>query len=199
MANEIIIYGKGGHSRVVEDIARDCQIKVVAFFDDDLNLIKENNIFFYESDILPDLPIIIAIGSNKNRHLVSQKISHQFTNLIHPSALISIQAQLGNGNMIMHKSIIQSGSKIGNHVIINTGVIVEHDVKINDFSHIAPGAILCGGVEIESNVLIGAGAVILPNVQVGVNSIVGAGAIVTRNIPKNSMFAGNPAKKIKEI
>jgi len=45
---------------------------------------------------------------------------------------------------------------------------------------------------------IGANAIIMPGVTVGNESIIGSGAIVTKDVPSNSIVAGNPAKIIKE-
>ncbi|GFN32764.1 DapH/DapD/GlmU-related protein [Paenibacillus xylaniclasticus] len=53
-----------------------------------------------------------------------------------------------------------------------------------------------GLVEIGNNVFIGAGAIVLPNVTIGSNVIIGAGSVVTRDIPDNSVAAGNPARVI---
>lgn len=55
------------------------------------------------------------------------------------------------------------------------------------------------GVAIEENVWIGAGVTVLPGCAIGKNSIVGAGSVVTKSIPKNQVWAGVPAKKIREI
>lgn len=52
---------------------------------------------------------------------------------------------------------------------------------------------------INDNVFIGAHSIILKGVTVGRNSIIGAGSVVARNIPENEIWAGNPAKKIKDI
>ncbi|MGK9043938.1 sugar O-acetyltransferase [Mammaliicoccus vitulinus] len=54
-------------------------------------------------------------------------------------------------------------------------------------------------INIEDNVWIGGSATILPGLTVGKNSIVAAGAIVTKNVPPNTVVAGNPAKIIKHI
>jgi len=51
---------------------------------------------------------------------------------------------------------------------------------------------------IGNNVWIGANVTILKGVKVGDNSIIGAGSVVVKNIPKNCIVAGNPAKIIKE-
>lgn len=50
---------------------------------------------------------------------------------------------------------------------------------------------------IGKNSFIGAGSIIMPGIRIGEQSIVGAGAVVTRNVPDNTVVAGNPAKIIK--
>ena len=56
------------------------------------------------------------------------------------------------------------------------------------------------GVNIEDNVWLGMHCIILPQVsRIGKNAIVGAGAIVTRDVPPNTVVAGNPAKIIRNI
>lgn len=54
-------------------------------------------------------------------------------------------------------------------------------------------------IVLENNVWIGAGATVLPGVTIGENSVVGAGSVVTKDVPKNTVVAGNPAKKIKNL
>lgn len=54
-------------------------------------------------------------------------------------------------------------------------------------------------VTIEDNVFIGAHSIILKGVTIGENSIVGAGSVVTKSIPANQIWAGNPAKFIRNV
>lgn len=54
-------------------------------------------------------------------------------------------------------------------------------------------------VTIKQNAFIGAHCIILKGVVVGENSIVGAGSVVTKNIPANEIWAGNPAKFIRQV
>jgi acetyltransferase-like isoleucine patch superfamily enzyme len=54
-------------------------------------------------------------------------------------------------------------------------------------------------VVLEDNVWIGDSAIICKGVTIGKNSIVGAGSVVTKDVPPNSIFAGNPAKLVKTI
>ena len=54
------------------------------------------------------------------------------------------------------------------------------------------------GVVINNDVWIGAKSIILDGVTIGVGSVIGAGSIVTKNIPEYEIWAGNPARKIKD-
>lgn len=108
---------------------------------------------------------------------------------------------------------INSDCHIGaiNEIIINDGVLIASKVFITDHyhGHITNEALIeppyarklqsKGAVIIEKNVWVGEGVVILPNVTIGENSIIGANSVITKNIPKNSVVGGNPAKIIRTL
>jgi maltose O-acetyltransferase len=56
-----------------------------------------------------------------------------------------------------------------------------------------------GKIDIKENCFIGDSAIILPHVTVGPHSIVGAGSIVTKDVPPNTVVAGNPARVISAL
>lgn len=97
--------------------------------------------------------------------------------------------------------------KIGNHVRITDGVkILTHDyswsvLKRIENEEIDQGRILgaIGPVEIGNNVFIGMNAIITRNVKIGNNVVIGAGSIVTHDCESDSVYAGNPAKRIMGI
>mgnify|MGYP006121654515 CR=1 FL=1 len=92
---------------------------------------------------------------------------------------------------------------IGNNVLLGVGCQIRdtdnHSLNANDrlvgldWKNKKNGPII-----IEDNVFIGAYSFILKGVRIGENSIIGAGSIVTKNIPKNEIWGGNPAKFIKK-
>lgn len=86
---------------------------------------------------------------------------------------------------------IGDGTMIGSNVTI---VTLNHD--INPKTRVNANQ---KHVKIGKNVWIGSDCTILPGVDIGENSIVGAGSVVTKNVPKNTIVAGNPARVIKEI
>jgi acetyltransferase-like isoleucine patch superfamily enzyme len=61
----------------------------------------------------------------------------------------------------------------------------------------APGK--TASIRLENNVWIGDSALVCKGVRVGENSIVGAGSVVTKDVPANSVVAGNPARVVKEL
>ena len=54
-------------------------------------------------------------------------------------------------------------------------------------------------VTIEDGCWIGGGVIILPGITIGKGSVIGAGSVVTKNIPPDSLAAGNPCKVIRKI
>jgi maltose O-acetyltransferase len=54
-------------------------------------------------------------------------------------------------------------------------------------------------IRIGNNVFIGWGSIVLPGVTIGDNVVIGAGSVVTKDVPSNSVAAGNPAKVVKPI
>lgn len=90
---------------------------------------------------------------------------------------------------------------IGNNVLIGPNVTIitanhnysEKGKPIKEQGHTLKS------VNINNNVWIGAGTIILPGVTIGENCIVGAGSIVSKSLGPNASYAGNPAKKIKDL
>jgi maltose O-acetyltransferase len=89
--------------------------------------------------------------------------------------------------------------RIGRHVMIGPNVQIytaAHDLKAETRIQ---GWEVAKAIEIDDNVWIGGGAILLPGVRLGRNAVVGAGAVVTRDVPANTIVAGNPARVIREI
>jgi acetyltransferase-like isoleucine patch superfamily enzyme len=56
-----------------------------------------------------------------------------------------------------------------------------------------------GKIDIKHHCFIGVGAILLPNVTIGPYSVVGAGSVVSKDVPPNTVVAGNPARVICSI
>ncbi len=97
-----------------------------------------------------------------------------------------------------HKITIGNDVKIGGGVCIYDTDFHSLDPNVrkskDDIKHKVKKPVVIG-----DNVFIGAQSLILKGVTIGENSIIGAGSVVTKSIPANQIWAGNPAKFIKEI
>ena len=89
---------------------------------------------------------------------------------------------------------------IGNDTTVSFDVVfVTHDASTRVIRNLPDGhpeTVIYGKIEIGQNCFIGCRTTILPNVKIGDNSIIGACSLVNRDIPANSIAAGNPCKVI---
>ena len=128
---------------------------------------------------------------------------------------------LGDGVIVRHGCVIRSCSgiiKIGNNVVVNYYTIMHGfgNITIGDDTLISPGVHMYAqdhGISkheliknqdnakkpiiIGSDVWIGAGSIITGGVTINNGAVVGAGSIITKDIPPYEIWAGNPAKKIR--
>ena len=166
MITSYVIYGAGGHAAVVADLVSLQGGRVEVFFDDQLKEIQGTLSKPYTDEIHPEAPLLIAIGNNTVREKVAGSVSHKFGTLIHPSAYVAKDVELGEGTVVLANAVVQANAKIGKHVIINAGVCIDHDAVINDFVLVYPNSYVGGGAVLEKKVLVNAGAVILRNAVV---------------------------------
>lgn len=196
LKNKLAIIGDGGHGQVVADCAKLMQQwQNIEFFDDSFKLDKTVDALISKGD--KNIDIFIAIGNNKTRELIYQKlkkVDFNFPILRHPSAIICDDVLIKEASILLAGSIINSGAKIGKSNIINTGASVDHDCVLEDFIHLSPGARLAGNVRIEERSWIGIGSCICENLNIGKDVIVGAGAAVISDVSNNKTVLGVPAK-----
>jgi sugar O-acyltransferase (sialic acid O-acetyltransferase NeuD family) len=199
----LLIFGAGGHGRVVADAARAAGATGL--------LASDRNPALCQGELLPgialhrpDAPtpaqataLHVAIGHNAARERESQALGPQrLRTVCHPAASVSPFAQLGAGSFVAAQAVVAPGARLGLGVIVNHGAVVDHDCHVGDFAHIAPGAVLGGGVRIGAGVLVGSGAVVQPGRTVVTGTVVGSGAVVCVDIESPGTWVGVPARRI---
>ncbi len=209
MSNLLLIWGAGGHGKVVLDIARSTDVfEPICFVDDDLERAGQSYCGCLVLGGLEQLcrfigtAIVIGIGDNRRRAFcfnLARRTGLQPTTLVHRTAVVSPEAKIGLGTVVMPGAIVNAGAEIGEDCIINTGAIVEHDCELADHVHISPRVVLGGRVTAGTRAHIGIGAVVLPSATVGEDSIVGAGAVVLREAPARCTVVGVPAKSLSHL
>ena len=206
----VIIIGAGGHARVMLDALLCSNRDVVGFTDCDESkwgclidgipiLGGDEAVFLREKDKIELVNGMGSIGSTEKRKAIFESFARKgyaFSNVIHPSAIVSLRAMLGTGVQLLPGCVVNTGACIGDDSIANTRASIDHDVSIGRHVHIAPGATISGGVAIGDCTHIGTGATVIQGVRIGSNVIVGAGAVVVRDIPDNCKAYGVPAREV---
>ena len=185
---KIYIYGASGHGLVVADIARWNGYDEIVFLDDASE--------FKFSPELEKADIIIAIGQNKTREMISKRVEaagFEIVNLIHKSAVVSGSAVLEKGVVVMPNAVINAKAHIKEGAIINSGAVIEHECVIGKFAHISPNAALAGNVSVGEFTHVGIGSSIIQGIKIGKNCIIGAGSVVVRDIKDGTKAYGVPA------
>lgn len=200
MESNIVLYGASGHCKVVIDILLESSLNIDKILDDSVNLkeickypvVNPSNHEFNDSN-----KYLISIGNNRIRKEIVLKLFVEYTNAIHPKAIVSRFSKIDVGTVVMAGVVINSDVKIGKHCIINTSASIDHDCVIEDFSHISPNASLAGSVFVGEGSQVGIGATIMQGIKIGKWATIGAGAVIINNVPDFAVVVGNPGKIIK--
>jgi len=127
---------------------------------------------------------------------------------------IGHNTKIGAAVEVQKNARIGSNCKISSHTFVCEGVTIEDDVFIGHgvmfTNDTYPRATTNGALQTEKDwaveptlvkkgASIGSNSTILSNVTIGENAIVGAGSVVTRDVPPNTVVAGNPARVLRII
>lgn len=125
-----------------------------------------------------------------------------------PNATIVGDVIMGDDCSVWFNAVVRgdvNSIRIGNKVNIQDGAVLhctyqKTKVSLGNNVSIGHNAIV-HGCTVHDNVLIGMGAIVMDNCEIGSNTIIAAGAVVTEGtkVPSGCIFAGVPAKKVKDI
>ena len=146
------------------------------------------------------MPVILAVKG------ISPQIPADC--FVAPNATIVGDVIMGTECSIWFNAVIRgdvNSIRLGNKVNVQDGACIHCTYQktkaiVGNNVSIGHNAIV-HGCTVEENVLIGMGAIVMDNVHIGKNSIIAAGAVVLEGtkVPEGSIFAGVPAKKVKDI
>jgi sugar O-acyltransferase (sialic acid O-acetyltransferase NeuD family) len=201
----VVIYGAGGHGKVVLDALERAGRHIAGFVDDDPG--RAGGEHCGHSVVAAPgewgagrrVEFVVAIGDAADRQRASyrvEQLGYDLATVVHPSAVVAPDVDIGSGSMVLAGTAINPGVRVGRGVIINTGAVVDHDCTIADFAHVAPGARLAGNVSVGERSLVGIGATVVPGVKIAADAAVGAGAVVVADVAEGVTVAGVPAKPV---
>jgi acetyltransferase EpsM len=198
----ILIYGGGGHAKMVIDLLRALgSYRIVGIVDDGRP----------PGEMICGVPVLGGAGSLSGAAAegirlavnavggigsigVRIKIFRRLAEagfacpaLVHPTAYLDGTARLSPGAQVFVHAYVGSEAQIGYGCIVNTGAIVSHDCRLGDFVNISPGAILAGDVEVGSGALVGMGATVNLGVKIGAGARIGNSATVKNHVPAGAV------------
>lgn len=207
----LLIIGARGWGREVYDIAKACMdagadFIVKGFLDDKadaLNGYKDyppiiGPVETYE--IKKDDVFICALGDVKYKKQyadIIQAKGGEFISLVHPTAVIGTNAQIGIGCVVGAFANLSNDTFIGDFVTMSIRSGMGHDSTIGDYTHVGGNCCISGFVTIGESVTMHPGCVMVPHRKIGDNAIIGTGSVVLSNVKANITVFGNPAKKIE--
>lgn len=208
----VVVYGAGGHGKVVADAASAAGLRVLGFVDDgpgrdpsrrvlDLPVLGDRRWLSSHAGER-DFVVALGIGDNAVRAKVAEACvgaGVALATVVHPRATVSPSARLEAGVVVLAGAVVNPDAHIGRGAIINTASVIEHDVYIGEFAHISPNAAMGGAARVEALAHVGVGASLLPGVSVGARSVVGAGGVVARDVAGDTVAYGVPARAMRSL
>lgn len=153
----------------------------------------------------PEARLVVCVASpmrNAARRAVVERLAsppERFPTIVHPTAALCRSTTLGPGTIVLATTVTTTDVAIGAHVIVMPAAVFTHDDVVEDFSTFGAGARVAGRVRIGEGAYIGSGAMIREDRSVGPWSLVGMGAIVTRDVPPGQVWAGVPARYLRDL
>lgn len=198
-------YGREVYNTAMESIGYGEYFDIKGFLDDKSDALDGyegyspiiDSVENYEID--NDDVFVCALGDVKYKKHYVDLIRHkggEFFTLIHKTAYIGKNTEIGVGCILSRYDQISCDVKIGDFVTMNHMVIVGHDAEIGDFSHLNCNSFMGGYAKLEKSVTLQTSAKIMPHKKCGNYSTVGVCSVVLRNVKEGKTVYGNPASEI---
>ena len=209
---DIVIIGGGDFARkVIKLIDRIGTYNIIGYTD----ILDKGNLFrikYLGSDNelpmliekYPNLNSVLAIGGNvgfrEKRNDLIKLVKYyklQAPKIISPNVFIENDVEIGDGSIIFDNTFIDFGVVIGKFSIVNINATICHNTKISENVLLSPNSLVLGNCRIGKGTFIGSNSTINPNITVLENSIIGSASVVIKDCQERGIYAGNPAKLIK--
>ncbi len=179
--------------------------EIKGFLDDDVSVIegKRGDFKIISSpenySVQSNDEFICCIGDSKSRKMYTDMLKQKgavFVNIIHPTAIVSETANLGNGIIIYPYAIIGDNAEVSEGCLINSYSDIAHDTYLGQYCTLSPHCCISGRCVLGDCIFMGTDSCLVPNVKIGNDAYICAGSTVMTNIKDAVKVIGTPAKKI---
>jgi len=210
MSDPILVYGTGGHAKIVlATVEAAGQYEIAGLLDDDPvrhgTTVGGYTVLGGREQLARLIAqgvrgAVVAVGDNRQRaqltHFLRQS-GLQPAQAIHPTAIVLHGARIGEGTVVLPNAFVGGDAVVGEGVIVSISAVVGHDCVVGCWAQLCPKASLGGAARVGDYAFLGTGAVVLPGVSVGCGAVVGANAVVNRDLPDGVTAVGVPAHVVK--
>jgi Carbonic anhydrases/acetyltransferases, isoleucine patch superfamily len=156
-----------------------------------------NNVLDYA--VVQDDVFVIAIANSTVKEEIAKIIGSKggkFINLIHNTAVVSPNAELGIGVILCPFVFISCDTCVGDHVMFNVFSDLGHDSIVGDYTSVMCHVDITGNCKVEDHTFWGSGARALPGSKIGNYAKIGAGSVVLKKVHAGETVFGVPAMPI---
>lgn len=199
----LIVGGGNGAVQILDVLARTAHQRAVAILDDNAALHGKR---------IAGVPIVGALDADRAAELfaagefdaavisVSTSIPFRarvfaewqargipFANVIHPSAVVGMNVQWGEGNVVMALSHIGPCAVIGDNNFLSACCSIEHHNVLGSHCSFGPAVVTSSRVRIGDRVRFGTGIFVEPGIEIGADSVIASGLALTQHVPERSL------------
>jgi len=211
---QLVVIGAGGFGRETVEAVRAANAggptwDVLGFLDDDPELrgtdVEGIAVLGPISRVgdYPDSRVVVCTGHPGNyfaKRRIVQRLDlpeARYATVIHPAAVLSSRCRIGPGSVLLATVVATAAVDIGAHVAVMPGVVFTHDDVVGPYAILGAGARLAGRVRVGQGAYVGAGVLVREDRSIGDWALVGMGSVVTRDIPPGEVWAGVPARFLR--
>lgn len=202
LSRKAIIFGMGGHGRVVHSFIAGSYAQVLWVATDDPRADIREEVMFGQFDSYRDHDIYLALGNDPVRKRLFEALSALGARLppaIAPSAHIPPGAEIGRGVFVGVGASLVANARIEDNAILNTHSSLDHDCLLGAHAQVTVGVSIAGSCTIGPMAFIGSGSTLLPGVTVGAYAKIRAGSLVHKDVAARTMVGGNPARLVRSL
>lgn len=213
MSRPVVLFGAGTFASLVRHcLVNDARREVVAFTVDGAYLERDNHdglpLVAFESvterfppevcDMVVSLGYARMNALRQERLQQARQLGYRVGSYVSSRASLWPDTAIRDNTLVYEGCVLQSYVEVGENVILRAGANIGHHSTVGSHSFVASGVVTGGRVKIGERCFVGLGAVLRDGITLGARSFIGAGAVVLGDTEPDSVYVGNPARRLEK-